>query len=72
MEKALYKICKFFMHFARHMSSKDRVALCEFRSSLRPFQYLQIFSILQIEVDTGGKGIFADKIEYGKVRYLIF
>lgn len=29
MEKALYKICKLFMHFPKHMSSKDRLALCE-------------------------------------------
>ena len=54
------------------MSSKDRVALCGIRLELKPFQALGIFSMLQIEVDTGSGGIFADEIGYEKVRYLIF
>ncbi len=72
MEKTVYETGKFFIHSARHMSSKDRVALCGIRLGLRSFQALGIFSMLQIKVDTGSRGIFADKMGYGKVRYLIF
>ncbi len=71
-KKVVYKTCKFFMHSAKHISSKDRVAFCGMRLGLKPFQALKIFSMLQIEVDTGSEGILADEIGYGKVRYLIF
>lgn len=37
IEKMVQETCKLFMHFARHMSSKDRVAPREIRSGLRPF-----------------------------------
>ncbi len=72
MEKVVHETCEFFIHSARHMSSKDRVAFCVIRLELRPFQALRIFLMLQIEVDIGNEGILADKIGYGKVRYLIF
>ncbi len=71
-EKAVYETCKFFMHSARHMSSKDRVTFCGIRSGLRLFQALGIFSMLQIEVNTANEGILADEMGYRKIRYLIF
>ena len=60
------------MHTPRHMTFNDRIALCGIRSGLRPFQALEIFSMLQIEVDTQSGGILADEIGYRKVRYLDF
>lgn len=54
------------------MSSKNRIAVYEINSGLRPFKTLRIFLILQIEVDTHSGGIFTDEIEYGKIRYPIF
>lgn len=39
---------------------------------MRPFQALKNFSMLQIKVNTRSGGILADKMEYRKVRYLIF
>ena len=51
-KKAVRETCEFFIHFPRHMISNDRIALCGIRSGLRPFQALEIFSMLQIEVDT--------------------
>ncbi len=72
MKKAVNKTCKFFMHSVRYISSKDRVVLHGIRSGLRPFQALEIFLMLQIEVDTSSGGILVDELGYGKVRYLIF
>lgn len=72
IEKAVDETYKFFMYSARHMSSKDYVALHGIRSGLRLFQALGIFSMLEIEVDIGNGGIFADKMRYKKVRYRIF
>ena len=69
-EKAVWKTCEFFI--LRHITSKDRIALRDIKLRLRLFQTLAIFSMLQIEVDTQSRGLLADEIEYGKVRYLIF
>lgn len=71
-EKAVHETFEFFMHSAGHMNSEDRMALCGIKSGLRPFHTLEIFSMLQIEIITGSGDIFADKIGYRKVRYLIF
>lgn len=72
IEKAVDETYKFFMHSTRHMSSKDCVALYGIRSGLRLFQALGIFSMLEIKVDIGSGGIFADEMRYKKVRYQIF
>lgn len=37
IEKMIYEICKFFMHFIRYMSSKDQLALYKINLRLRPF-----------------------------------
>lgn len=71
-EKAVYWTYKFFIYSVRHMCFKDQLALFQIRLKLRPFQALEIFLILQIEVDTSNRGIFVDKMIYKKVRYLIF
>ena len=60
------------MHFPRHITSKNPIAFCGLKSGLRPFQALEIFSMLKIKVDMQGEGILADKMEYKKIRYLIF
>lgn len=48
------------------------MAFREIKLGLRPFQALEIFLILQIEVDIGSKDIFEDKMKYEKIKYLIF
>lgn len=72
MENTVHETCKSFMYSARHMSFKVPVALCEIRLGLRPFHALEIFRMLQIEVDTSSEGIFTDKMRYRNVRYPIF
>lgn len=54
------------------MSFKDQIAFCKIKLELSPFQALGIFLILQIEINMCSKNIFANKIEYKKVKYLIF
>lgn len=60
------------MHSPRHMISKNRIILPGIKLGLRQFQALEIFSMLQIEVDMQSGGILADKMRYEKVRYQIF
>lgn len=72
MKKTVYKTYKFFMHFVRHMSFKDRMAPYGIKSGLKQFQALGIFLILQIEGNTHSGSILVDEMEYRKVRYLLF
>lgn len=50
-EKAVYETCKFFMHSVKNISFKNRVAFYEIKKRLSLFQALEIFLILQIEVN---------------------
>lgn len=72
IKKVIYKTFKFFMHFTRYMSFRDRVTFCEIKLSLKSFQTLKIFLILSINVDRYSKSILANEIGYKKIKYLIF
>lgn len=63
---------EFFIHSPRHMIFNNQIVFCSIKSELKPFQPLEIFSILQIEVDTQSGSILTNEMEYGKVRYLVF
>lgn len=63
---------EFFLHFLRHITSKNQMAFCDIKLQLRLFQALKIFFILQIKLNMQNKGILINKIKYKKIRYLVF
>lgn len=60
------------MNSIRHISFKKKIIFCKIKLRLEPFQALEIFLMLQIELNIRTGKILIDKIKYKKIRYLIF
>lgn len=55
-----------------YMTSKNQMVFYNIKSELWLFYALEIFFMLQIKVNTQNNNILINKIEYKKVKYLIF
>lgn len=54
------------------MLLSNQVSICGLKCDLQPFQALGVYYIFVIEVITISKGILANDIGLGKVKYLLF
>lgn len=72
IQKVLHEICEFFLYSLKHIIFQNWGTFCNIESRLKLFHALEIFSLLQMKLNTQSKGILTNKMENKKIRYLIF